>query len=46
MRKELKNKIEDSLTDLEAMGGLKNKFMKKVINKTKKAISINKKTKK
>ena len=46
MKKSTKDKIEESINDLEGIGGLKNPGMKKVVAKVKKAIRVNKKSKK
>lgn len=46
MKKEIENKIKESIKDLEDIGGLNNPEMKKVIVKLKKVIKVNKKSKK
>ena len=46
MNKSIEDKIKESIKDLEDIGGLKNPNMKKVIVKLKKAVRVNKKSKK
>jgi hypothetical protein len=46
MKKSTKNKIKESIKDLEAIGGLKNLEMKKVIVKLKLALDNEAKSKK
>jgi len=46
MKKKIEDKIKESIKDLEDIGGLKNHDMKKVIVNVKKAVRVNKKSKK
>ncbi|MEK6829878.1 MAG: hypothetical protein AABY15_07195 [Nanoarchaeota archaeon] len=46
MKKVLKNKIQEAITDLERLGGLKDPEMKKVVDKLKKVIEDNGKSNK